>query len=622
MAAERLQKYLARAGVASRRHAEELIQAGRVTVNNQVVTELGSKVEPGKDLVEVDGKLVSPPEEKAYYVLYKPVGVVTTLSDPQGRPTVADYLERAGRRLFPVGRLDYDAEGALLVTDDGELGHKLTHPSFQVPRTYLAKVKGRPDEATLEKLRGGVRLEDGMATPLSVRVFEAAERNTWLELVVSEGRPHLIKRLCAAVGHPVVRLYRPTYAGVGVDGLRPGEMRPLGSSEVKLLQEVAEGKEPPKGELRLPPRRHGRGAPGAEEDEEELSLEEEDEAPVAKRARAEKPARKEKPQRRERPEPRVERRLGIQARRPARPSAGGGERPVRKAWRPAEEGEAPRGRFGRPEREAGERPVRKAWRPAGEEGAPRGRFGRPEREAPRGRFGRPEREAGERPVRKAWRSEEGEAPRGRFGRPEREGGERPARKAWRPEGEREAPRGRFGKPARESFERPRREEGAGRGERPGRPVRKTWQPRDESGAPAERIVRPERKTWRPAEEEPRGRPSRPARSSPEERSGGAGRDVWPPVGEKLSERPSRPVRKAWQPAEGEAPRRPGTRPRKLSQFGGRGGEGSEGGEGRSGFTDWRARKRSEPEARWNSRPPRAGGPGGRRPPSGKPRKGR
>src|SRR5688572_2625861 len=258
MAAERLQKYLARSGVASRRHAEELITAGRVTVNNEKVTELGSKVSPG-DMVTVDGQLVEPPDESSYFLLYKPAGVVTTLSDPQGRPTVATYVEDAGTRLFPVGRLDYDAEGALLFTDDGALAHKLTHPSFQVPRTYLAKVKGSPDTATLDKLRGGVRLEDGMATPLSVDVFEQAERNTWLKIVVAEGRPHLIKRLCAAVGHPVVRLYRPSYAGVGVEGLRPGQLRPLTKAEVTLLESVSEGRaQAPTNTLKLPPRRHGR----------------------------------------------------------------------------------------------------------------------------------------------------------------------------------------------------------------------------------------------------------------------------------------------------------------------------------------------------------------------------
>ncbi|HLM44543.1 MAG TPA: pseudouridine synthase, partial [Myxococcaceae bacterium] len=291
MASERLQKYLARAGVASRRHAEDLITEGRVTVNNQKVTELGSKVEPG-DLVTVDGKLVSPPEESTYYLLYKPVGVVTTLSDPQGRPTVADYIEETGKRLFPVGRLDYDAEGALLVTDDGALAHKLTHPSFQVPRTYLAKVKGVPDAATLEKLRSGVRLEDGMATPLSVDVFEQAERNTWLKLVVAEGRPHLIKRLCAAVGAPVVRLYRPSYAGITVDGLRPGELKPLSESQVRMLQEVADGKaSPPEREPRLPPRRHGRSAPGfesADVDDDDFG-DEAPPAPAKSRAAAKKP---------------------------------------------------------------------------------------------------------------------------------------------------------------------------------------------------------------------------------------------------------------------------------------------------------------------------------------------
>ncbi|HYI02185.1 pseudouridine synthase, partial [Hyalangium sp.] len=357
MAAERLQKYLARAGVASRRHAEELITAGRVQVNNETVTELGSRVEPGKDLVKVDGTLVTPPESTSYFLLYKPVGVVTTLSDPQGRPTVASYVEDAGTRLFPVGRLDYDAEGALLFTDDGALAHKLTHPSFQVPRTYLAKVKGSPDTATLDKLRGGVRLEDGMATPLSVDVFEQAERNTWLKIVVAEGRPHLIKRLCAAVGHPVVRLYRPTYAGVGVAGLRPGMLRPLTSSEVRLLQDVAEARmAPPEGELGLPPRRHGRSAPGfeeAEDDSEDYEPEVERREPVVvKVSRKETEARASSPAAAERstraPARREPREGGRGLARFGRPPAGArgaeGDRPARKEWKPRAEG------AGRPEK--------------------------------------------------------------------------------------------------------------------------------------------------------------------------------------------------------------------------------------------------------------------------------
>ncbi len=261
---ERLQKFLARAGVASRRHAEELIVNGRVTVNNAVVTQLGTKVDPAKDLVTVDGKLVSAPAERSYFLFYKPPGVVTTLEDPQGRVAVGDYVRRAKRRLFPVGRLDYDAEGALLLTDDGELANQLMHPRFQVPRVYLAKVKGEPGAETLEKLRGGVRLEDGMARPVSVDVFERADRNTWLKMVVTEGRPHLVKRLCAAVGHPVVRLFRPGYAGISVEGLKPGEMRPLNSEEVARLRAVAKGEPPPERAWKLPARRHGHLPPGLE----------------------------------------------------------------------------------------------------------------------------------------------------------------------------------------------------------------------------------------------------------------------------------------------------------------------------------------------------------------------
>jgi 23S rRNA pseudouridine2605 synthase len=267
---ERLQKYLARAGVASRRHAEGLITAGRVKVNNQRVTELGVKVEAGKDLVTVDGELVAPTQARAYYILYKPPGVVTTLSDPQGRPTVGSLLEgKVKERVFPVGRLDYDAEGALLLTNDGELANTLMHPRYQVRRTYLAKVKGAPLAATLEKLRGGVRLEDGPFKPTSAEVFESAEKNTWLKLVVTEGRPHLIKRLCAAVGHPVVRLFRPFHASVGVEGLEPGRLRRLNAEEVVRVQSVGAGEKVTDPLLRLPARRHGKGPWGGEGGESE-----------------------------------------------------------------------------------------------------------------------------------------------------------------------------------------------------------------------------------------------------------------------------------------------------------------------------------------------------------------
>ena len=267
--AERLQRYLARAGVASRRHAETLITAGRVTVNNQVVTTLGSKVEPG-DLVTVDGKLVTPPEHASWFLLYKPAGVVTTLDDPLGRPTVRQFLGAVGTRVFPIGRLDWDAEGALLVTDDGAAAHRLLHPSFQVHRTYLAKVRGVPAPETLARLVDGIRLEDGPGRALEAVVFQPAARNTWLRITVAEGRPHLVKRLCAAIGHPVVRLFRPHQAGVSVAGMQPGELRPLRSDELRTVEAVAAGQPVPPMTLALPPRRHGRT--GTDDDEAPPSI--------------------------------------------------------------------------------------------------------------------------------------------------------------------------------------------------------------------------------------------------------------------------------------------------------------------------------------------------------------
>jgi 23S rRNA pseudouridine2605 synthase len=251
----RLQKVLAQAGLASRRKAEELIAQGRIEVNGKIVREPGTKVDPQRDLVRVDGRLLADREKKVYFILYKPAGMVTTLSDPQGRPTIKDCLKGISERVFAVGRLDWDAEGALLLTNDGELANHLMHPRYQVPRTYLAKVKGEPDAATLAKLREGVRLEDGVIKPERVEIERETEKNTWVRLVVAEGRPHLVKRLCAAVGHPVVRLFRPQYATIGVVGLQPGEYRVLTPPEVESLRRAgpATATDAP---LRMPARRH------------------------------------------------------------------------------------------------------------------------------------------------------------------------------------------------------------------------------------------------------------------------------------------------------------------------------------------------------------------------------
>jgi 23S rRNA pseudouridine2605 synthase len=267
--AERLQKYLAAAGVASRRKAEALILAGRVQVNSETVRELGTRVEPGKDLVTVDGKLVQPSEARAYYLLYKPSGCVTTAADPEGRPTALEYLRGVRERVFPVGRLDWDAEGAVLFTDDGELANRLAHPRYGHRRTYLVKVKGDPAPEALLRMTAGVRLEDGPARALEATVHEHAEKNVWIRVVVGEGRYHLVKRLCEAVGLQVQRLFRPEFGGVTVERLRPGAFRPLDPAEVRRMRQAvgleggpAEPARPiPRSLLPKAARRHGHGPP-------------------------------------------------------------------------------------------------------------------------------------------------------------------------------------------------------------------------------------------------------------------------------------------------------------------------------------------------------------------------
>ena len=264
---ERLQKILAHAGIASRRKAEELIAAGRVELNGAVVRELGTKADPAKDVIRVDGSLVSEAQEKVWFVLYKPAGCVTTLSDPEGRPTIKQYLKGITERVYPVGRLDYDVEGALLVTNDGELAHQMMHPRFGVRRTYLAKVSGVPEQAQIQKLIEGVRLEDGRAKALEAELHSRTPRNTWVRIVVAEGRPHLVKRLMDAVGAPVQKLHRADYGGITVDGLRPGELRDLSKAEIEHLRAQAGKKAEPGAPGRrakpvsLPARRHGHGPP-------------------------------------------------------------------------------------------------------------------------------------------------------------------------------------------------------------------------------------------------------------------------------------------------------------------------------------------------------------------------
>jgi 23S rRNA pseudouridine2605 synthase len=224
----RLNAYLARAGVASRRGAEELIRAGRVRVNGETAG-LATFVER-EDVVELDGLRLDP-EPLAYVLLHKPAGVVTTARDPQGRPTVVGLVGHE-RRVVPVGRLDVDTTGALLLTNDGPLAHRLAHPRYEVDKVYEADVEGMPDDAAMQRLTEGVELEDGRTAPARVRRLGASR----LELVLHEGRKHQVKRMCEAVGHPVRRLHRTSYAGLTVEGLAPGEWRDLRPDEVQGLR--------------------------------------------------------------------------------------------------------------------------------------------------------------------------------------------------------------------------------------------------------------------------------------------------------------------------------------------------------------------------------------------------
>jgi 23S rRNA pseudouridine2605 synthase len=232
----RLNTYLARAGVASRRAADDLIKAGRVTVNSER-GQLNTFVSRG-DRVEVDGREVAP-QRLAYVLLHKPPGTVTTARDPQGRPTVVDLVDLA-ERVVPVGRLDADTTGALLLTNDGPLAHRLAHPRYGVEKVYEAEVEGEPDAAALRRLAEGVDLDDGRTAPAEARLLAPAT----IELTLHEGRKHQVKRMCAAVGHPVRRLQRSRYAGLTLEGLEPGRWRELEPSEVARLTTLPRARRP------------------------------------------------------------------------------------------------------------------------------------------------------------------------------------------------------------------------------------------------------------------------------------------------------------------------------------------------------------------------------------------
>jgi pseudouridine synthase len=237
---ERLQKVLSQAGVASRRLAEELIVQGRVQVNGRTVTELGTKADPDADEIKVDGRRIHVQKRKRYILLHKPRGYITTRTDPEGRPTVMDLLRGVKEYVYPVGRLDYDSEGLLLLTNDGELTPRLLHPSYEVPRTYLAEVKGEPGRAALRRLtEAGVPIgvgEIARADQVTVTdVRRGRDARSLLEVVVHEGRHHVVRRMLAAAGFPVVRLVRTQFGPLRLNRLAPGSYRRLTQREIAEL---------------------------------------------------------------------------------------------------------------------------------------------------------------------------------------------------------------------------------------------------------------------------------------------------------------------------------------------------------------------------------------------------
>jgi 23S rRNA pseudouridine2605 synthase len=241
----RLQKILSTAGIASRRASETLILEGRVTVNGETVTELGTKADPDVDDIRVDGRRVKRPASRRYILLYKPRGYITSRSDPQRRPTVMDLLVTGGVRdyVYPVGRLDYDSEGLLLLTSDGDLAERLMHPSHEVEREYHVRVRGVPDRHALDRLAKGIRLDGRKTAPATVSILKVIEGqggdDALLSIAIHEGRNRQVRRMCEAIGHPVVRLRRVRIGPIHDEHIRPGEFRDLTPREVEALKRAA-----------------------------------------------------------------------------------------------------------------------------------------------------------------------------------------------------------------------------------------------------------------------------------------------------------------------------------------------------------------------------------------------
>lgn len=232
----RLNKFLSQSGVASRREADRMIAEGRVRVNGRVVIDLGTKVDGAEDVVQVDGKKIRKEDRPVYVMLNKPAGYLVTMKDRFQRPTVGNLLPRGLQRVFHVGRLDLESEGLLLLTNDGELAYRLTHPRYEVRKTYVVKVKGRPEKAKLSRLEKGVFIDGKRTAPARVHLLYESPNHSVFRVAVHEGRKREIRRMCEAVGHSVRELRRVQFAGLTLKGLKPGEWRPLTAAEVKGLK--------------------------------------------------------------------------------------------------------------------------------------------------------------------------------------------------------------------------------------------------------------------------------------------------------------------------------------------------------------------------------------------------
>lgn len=238
---ERLQKVIAKAGITSRRKAEDLIVNGKVKVNGKTITELGTKV-GANDRVEVNGVPIEQ-DEPVYYLLYKPKAVISSVDDEHGRRVVTDFID-TDKRIFPIGRLDYDTSGIILLTNDGEFANRLMHPKFKIDKTYIAKVKGIVTKEKIEKLRRGIHLEDGKTAPAKVKLLSADKKRgtSILEMVIHEGRNRQVRRMLEAIEHPVIKLKRERYAFLSCDHMQPGEYRPLNPKEIKQLLALSTAK--------------------------------------------------------------------------------------------------------------------------------------------------------------------------------------------------------------------------------------------------------------------------------------------------------------------------------------------------------------------------------------------